>query len=87
MALPLHNDWLSVPAADDNAMVEFAFTVIVPDKVGFTQGPAVPTVKLKTPLTVGVPLIVNTPAAKVPVTPAGSAPAVIDAPVPLPAMA
>ena len=36
------------------------------------------------PAAVGVPLIVNTPPLNEPVTPAGKAPAVIDAPVPPP---
>ncbi len=68
-----------MPAADDNAMVASACTVIVPLKVGFTQGPAVVIEYENTPLTVGVPLIVNTPAANEPVTPAGNEPALSDA--------
>ena len=41
-------------------------------------------VKLNMPLTVGIPLMVNTPPANEPLTPAGNAPAVTDAPVPPP---
>ena len=67
--------------------VEFAFTVIVPDKVGFTQGPAVPTVKLKMPLYCGCTADGEHTGSKGSITPGGQCAAVIDAPVPLPAMA
>ena len=40
-----------------------AYTVMVPLKDGFTHGPTVVTVYGNTPLTVGVPLMVNTPPA------------------------
>ena len=71
-----------VPAAEVKAMVELACTVIVPLSDVFTHGPDVVTVKLNIPDTVGVPLMVNTPPLNVPVTPAGNAPAVVEAPVP-----
>ena len=55
----------------EREIVPLPLTVIVPLSEGFTQGaPVVVTVKLKVPDAVGVPLIVNTPALNVPVTPA-----------------
>ena len=60
------------------------YEVIVPDCDAWPHGPIVVRVKRKVPATVGIPLMVNTPAAKFPVTPAGSAPDEIIAPVPLP---
>ena len=71
--------WFGDP--EFNVMVEFAFTVMDPFRDGLVQGPDVETVKLKVPDSVGVPLIVNTPALNEPVTPVGKAPEVIEAPV------
>ena len=76
-----------VVAADDvNAIVEFAFTSKLPDKVA-GQAPSARTVKLKLPEAVGVPLMVNTPALYTPDTPAGNEPALKDPPVVFPPMA
>ena len=86
MALFIQTAWLVVAAAEVRLMFELAFTVSVPLNELLTHGPVVVTVYEKLPDTVGVPLMVNTPPLKLPLTPAGNAPAVIVAPVPPPAI-
>jgi hypothetical protein len=83
IALFIQTVWLSAPG-EVSAIVPLAFTVIVPDVDVFTQGPDVVIVYTKAPDSVGVPLIVNTPALNTPVTPAGKLPAVRLASVALP---
>ena len=61
-----------MPAADVNVTVLFGVTVIVPVAVTPTQLPPVSvTVYGKVPEAEGVPLMVTTLAAQLPVTPAG----------------
>ena len=72
IAVLIHFVWASVPTADDNATVLFAVTAIVPVVVITPQPPVSVTVYVSAaPATDGVPLIVTTLAAHVPVTPVG----------------
>jgi hypothetical protein len=70
----IHTVWASVPLAEVNVIVLFGVTVIVPVAVtaGVVQPPVVVTVYVNVPEAVGIPLIVTTPAAHAPVTPAGN---------------
>ena len=67
----IHNVCESVPAAELKLIVLSGFTVIVPVATAGTQPPVVVTVYVNVPDTVGVPLIVYTSLAHVPVTPDG----------------
>ena len=71
IGLLTHLVWLLVPAPEVNVIVLLGVTCIEPMDVTVPQPPVRVTMKLKTPDTVGVPLIVTTLDAQLPVTPAG----------------
>ena len=66
-----HLVWLLEPAGEVNVIVLAGVTIIEPMEVIVPQPPVKVTMKLKTPDTVGVPLIVTTLDAQLPVTPVG----------------
>ena len=67
----MHTVCASVPAAEVRVMVLFVVTVIVPVAFTLPQPPVRVTVKVKLFDAVGVPLMVTTFAAQLPVTPGG----------------
>src|ERR1700735_5679066 len=80
IAVPLHTDWLSVPAADVSVSVPPAPRATEPLSVIGPHGLVAVTVYV--PAAVGVPVIVRTPPATLLVNPAGNPATVIPVAVP-----
>ena len=71
-AVLIHSEGLSLPGADESAIVLSGSTLMLPVAETFPQPPVSVTVYKYVPVTEGVPVIVTEFAAQLPDTPAGS---------------